>query len=71
MMFLWLPIAVAVPLALIWMATPNAGVDWATRAVPAPTHSASGPNATDITRQRLARGEIAAAEFEEIRRVPK
>jgi uncharacterized membrane protein len=69
MMFLWLPIVIVVPLALIWMATPNAGVDWATRGARAHAQSASGPDATDTARQCLARGQITSAEFEEIRRV--
>jgi len=66
MMSLWPLIVILAALALIWTATPNAGVDWATRRARVHAQGASGPNMTDTARQCLARGEITAAEFEEI-----
>lgn len=71
MMFLWLPFLIVIPFAIFWMARPGTGTvgccGAARSAHPqAPTSSGSEP--IEIARLRLARGEITAAEFEEIRR---
>lgn len=70
MMFLWLPFLLLCPLAMIWMMrSGNAmGGHDVSHTGPMQTPSAAGPAPIDIARQRLARGEIDSAQFEEIRR---
>ena len=71
MMFLLFPFFL-IPFALFWVVRPGAGMGWcdATHAGYAQGHApnASGVDPMTIAGQRLARGEINAAEFEEIRR---
>ena len=72
MMFLWLPFLFLIPAALVWMAWSNAGTGGRgarMHALPVQASSANPPDPMEIARQRLARGEINSAEFEEIRRV--
>jgi uncharacterized membrane protein len=72
MMFLWLPFLFLIPAALVWMAWSNAGTGCCgarTHAMPVQAPSANAPDPIEIARERLARGEISSAEFEEIRRV--
>ena len=72
MMFLWLPFLFLIPLAMFWMMrSGNAGgmgccgMDHSgTSHAP----SVGDPDQIEIARQRLARGEIDSAQFEEIRR---
>lgn len=70
MTFLWLPFLFLIPFAIFWMLRPGNGMGGcgATHAGHAQTTSPGGPDAMEIARQRLARGEITSAEFEEIRR---
>ena len=70
MMFLWLPFLFLIPFAIFWMmrsgeGTMGCGMGHAGHAE-AP--SAGGPDPIEIARQRLARGEITVAQFDEIRR---
>jgi len=72
MMFLWLPFLFLIPFAMMWMMRSGngdgmgcCGMDHSGNPRPP---SASGPDPLDIARQRLARGEIDPAQFEEIRR---
>jgi len=71
MMFLWLPFVLLIPFAIVWMLRPASGMGCCApaqvqqRRTPGPT----GLEPMDIARQRLARGEITTAQFEEIRRV--
>jgi uncharacterized membrane protein len=72
MMFLWLPFLFLIPLAMMWMMRSDngggmgcCGMDHAGNAQ---TPSAGGSDPIEIARQRLARGEIDSAGFEEIRR---
>lgn len=74
MMFLWLPFLILIPFAIFWMVRPGTGGNGmgccgGTRTGPAQTPNTSGPDPVDIAGQRLARGEITTAEFEEIRRI--
>ena len=73
MMFLWLPFLFLIPLAMFWMmrsgnggAVGCCGMDHSNSTQ---TPLAGDPDPIDIARQRLARGEIDSAQFEEIRRV--
>lgn len=70
MMFLWLPLLLLCPIAMFLMM--RSGNDMGGHGMnhvgPAQTPSAVGPSPIDIARQRLARGEIDSAQFEEIRR---
>jgi uncharacterized membrane protein len=70
MMFLWLPFLFLIPFAIFWMARSGGDVGCCGMSHTGPTQSQgpSGPDPMDILRQRLARGEITSAEFEEIRR---
>lgn len=70
MMLLWLPLVLLIPFAIVWMLRSASGVGCC-----APMHvqqhgtaSPTGLEPMDIARQRLARGEITTAQFEEIRR---
>ena len=72
MMFLWLPFLFLIPLAMMWMMRSGngsgmgcCGMDHADNEQ---TPSSGGPDPIEIARQRLARGEIDSAQFEEIRR---
>jgi len=70
MMFLWLPFLLLCPLAMFLMmrsGTGTGGHDMS-RAGHAQMPSTNGPDPIEIARQRLARGEINTAQFEEIRR---
>jgi uncharacterized membrane protein len=74
MMFLWLPFLFLIPLAMLWMmrsgndgAMGCCGMDHSVTSQP-PSAGSSGPDPMDIARQRLARGEIDSAQFNEIRR---
>ena len=72
MMFLLLPLLFLIPMALVWLAWSNAqagGCCGASHAVPGAPRPVTQSDPIDIARQRLARGEITPAEFEEIRRV--
>lgn len=69
MMFLWIPFLLLCPLAMFLMMRggmdhgphpSNAGHDQMT--------ASGGPAPIEIARQRLARGEINTAQFDEIRR---
>lgn len=73
MMFLWLPFLLLIPFAMIWMMRSGngggmgcCGMDHSSSTH---TPSAGGLDPIEIARQRLARGEIDSAQFEEIRRV--
>jgi hypothetical protein len=79
MMFLWLPFLFLVPLAMFWMMRSGNG-DGVGVGCCGMSHvghgqgdttgqSPSGPDPTEIARQRLARGEITTSEYEEIRRL--
>lgn len=63
MMFLWLPLLVLVPLLFVWTTRPEAIM--AGHATPA---SSGRDEAFEIVRQRLARGEITVAQYEEMLR---
>jgi uncharacterized membrane protein len=72
MMFLWLPFLFLIPFAMMWMMRSGngggmgcCGMDHSSNSLPP---SAGGPDPIEIARQRLARGEINSAQFEEIRR---
>ena len=72
MMLLWIPIVALVVFVLFRIAGPDSRGGWAESssspsAPPIPAGPAEG--AVGIARERLARGEINSAEFEEIRRV--
>lgn len=71
MMFLWLPLLLVIPFALMWLARSeaDAGCCGMSHSGSHSDQGASGPEPMDILRQRLARGEITSAEYEEIRRV--
>jgi uncharacterized membrane protein len=74
MMFLWLPLLFLIPLAMMWMmrsgSSGGMGGCGMTHAGNAHASTAGDePNPIEIARQRLARGEITTAQFEEIRRV--
>ena len=72
MMFLWLPFLFLIPLAMFWMMRSGNGGGMGccgmNHAGNSQTPSAGGPDPIEIARQRLARGEINSAQFEEIRR---
>jgi uncharacterized membrane protein len=70
MMFLWLPFLFLIPFAAIWMLRSggDAGCCGMSHSGTAFPPGPTGPEPLDILRQRLARGEITPAEFEEIRR---
>jgi len=71
MMFLWFPFLFLIPFAMMWMMRSSngggvgCGMDHSGNSH---TPSAGGPEPIEIARQRLARGEINTAQFEEIRR---
>jgi uncharacterized membrane protein len=72
MMFLWLPFLFLIPFAMMWMMRSGNGGGMGcgmSHAGPPQTPPSSGPDPIEIARQRLARGEIDSAQFEEIRRV--
>ena len=71
MMLLWIPIVALVVFVMLRMARPDPRGGWAEGsptppAPPIPAGPAAG--AVGIARERLARGEISSAEFDEIRR---
>jgi uncharacterized membrane protein len=72
MMFLWLPLLLLIPFAMMWMMRSGNGNGMGCCGMDhsANTHArvAGGPDPLEIARQRLARGEIDSAQFEEIRR---
>lgn len=73
MMFFWFPFLLLVPLFIFWAVRP-AGCGWRHDAYHHGTYVGTygqpqGPDALDVARLRLARGEISVAEFEEIKRV--
>ena len=74
MMFLWLPLLFLIPLAMFWMMRSGNGGAMGCRGMDhsnsgqTPSGGGSGPDPMDIARQRLARGEIDSAQFNEIRR---
>lgn len=63
MMFLWLPLLVLVPLLFVWTIRPEA----ITAGHATPVHTGRD-DAFEIVRQRLARGEITVAQYEEMLR---
>jgi uncharacterized membrane protein len=74
MMFLWLPFLFLIPFAMMWMMRSGngggmgcCGMDHSGTAH-TPSAGSTGPDPMDIARQRLARGEIDSAQFDEIRR---
>lgn len=73
MMFLWLPLLFAIPLVVIFMLRPagSGGPSHAGTGFAAPTAPpvVPRPDAMDIARLRLARGEISSAEFDHVRQV--
>ncbi len=70
MFFLWLPLLLLCPLAMFLMM--RSGTGMGTHDMGHAGHAsvplANGPDPIEIARQRLARGEIDSAQFEEIRR---
>lgn len=70
MMFLWLPFLILIPLAIFWMVRPSTSMSCCGMAPMGSgrTPNADGPDPIEIAGQRLARGEITAAQYEEIRR---
>lgn len=70
MMLLWLPFVLLIPFAILWMLrpAPAAGCCAPMQSQQSGTVSSAGLDPMDIARQRLARGEITTAQFEEIRR---
>ena len=72
MFIIWLPVLIALGLSIVWMARPGqaGGCCGGSHAAQAPSGPSSAQDgALGIARQRLARGEITSAEFEEICRV--
>jgi uncharacterized membrane protein len=71
MMFLWLPLLFLIPFAVFWTARTGGGVGSCgmSHSGFVPSQGSGGPEPMDILRQRLARGEITSAEYEEIQRV--
>jgi uncharacterized membrane protein len=67
MMLLWLPLLLLVPLLFVWLLRAGLLDSSLTRHVPQGSNGAPD-GALEIARQRLARGEIDSAGFEEIRR---
>ena len=69
MMFLWIPFLILIPL-LFWRSRGDAGMTGCCDAHDArsATPPSAGPDPIEIARQRLARGEINTAQFDEIRR---
>jgi len=69
MMFLWIPFLL-IPLAFFWM-RPGMGMWGCAMDHAGHSHApaASAPDAIEIARQRLARGEVNVAEFDVIKRV--
>ena len=72
MMFFWLPLLLLIPLAMMWMtrssddgAMSGCGMGHGGHTQ---TAVAGEPDPLDIARQRLARGDITASEYEEIHR---
>ncbi len=67
MMFLWLPLLLLCPLAMVLMMRMDGhGMNHSTQGQ---SHGVTQPDPAGIARQRLARGEITSAEYEEIRRL--
>lgn len=76
MMFIvWLPILIALGFAIAWMARPGVaggccgGHSVLSQPQTPAVSTKTTEDAVEIARQRLARGEITTAEYEEIRRV--
>ena len=70
MMLLWLPFVLLIPFVIVWMLRPASGVGCCAP-MQGQQHGTAGSTSMepmDIARQRLARGEITTAQFEEIRR---
>ena len=70
MMFLWLPFLLLIPFAIIWMVRSGAdgGCCGMSHTSSAQTHGQNSADPMDIAAERLARGEITTAEFDEIRK---
>lgn len=68
MMFLWIPF-LFLPFAVFWLLRPGMGCGIGhVHGAPYPgMPQRSEPDAVEILRMRLARGEITAAEYDEIR----
>jgi uncharacterized membrane protein len=71
MMLLWIPLMLVVPFVILLAARSWAGIGCCGIGQTAlvPRSSPSGDDPMGIVRQRLARGEISLAEFEEIQRL--
>ncbi|MBI5232626.1 MAG: SHOCT domain-containing protein [Coriobacteriales bacterium] len=69
MMFLWLPFLFLIPFAILWLARSGGAMGCCSAPHAVNPQSPGGADAVEIARQRLARGEITVAEFEEIRRL--
>lgn len=76
MMFLWIPFLLLIPFAMMWMmrsgggAMGCCGMDHGSGGhTPAGPAAPTGQDPLEIARQRLARGEITTAQFEELKRI--
>jgi len=69
MMFLWLPLLFLIPFAFVRMVRPESEVARCGSAYPQqyPASDPAGADPMGIARLRLARGEIAPTEYEQIR----
>jgi uncharacterized membrane protein len=61
MMFLWLPLLFVVPLLILWTERPGVVGSGSVASAPATLD-----HAREIVRLRLARGEITAAEYNDV-----
>lgn len=72
MMWFWIFPLFLLPFAVIMLVRHGAGVGCGVHhgygVYPAAPQAPAGPDPVEIVRQRLARGEITPAEYEEIRR---
>jgi len=70
MLFLWLPLLLLCPLAMFLMMRSGNGMGGHDmgHAGQAQTPTAGGSDPIEIARQRLARGQINSAQFEDLRR---
>lgn len=68
MMFLWLPFLILIPFAILMMSRSSTGMAGCAVAGSGDTRAPrpAGPDPIDIARQRLARGEITAVQYQEI-----
>jgi len=73
MMLLWIPLLFLIPFGFARMMRPSAVGDGCCgmnhSSAVAPQGGSSGSEPIEILRQRLARGEVTSAEYEEIRRL--